>query len=93
MTSIKRTIAPPPRVVIADNSDYFYTESIFPARCTASELWDFLKENTTTGELYVQWSQGGINEIRLREKTRLPSDKANEIRKIMEFDYEVEVDE
>lgn len=89
---IKRTPAPP-EVVVIDNRDYFYTESTFPPRCDPKELWDLLKESTTTGELIIDFAQGGVNNIRLRERTKLDETQANEVRKVCGFDYEVEVDE
>ena len=89
--TLKRTPAPP-EVVVIDNHDYFSTESTFPAKSDPQELWDFLKECSTTGPLTVHFSQGTPNEIRLSEKTKLTDDQANEIRKLLGFDYEVEVD-
>lgn len=89
MMTLKRTPAPP-EVVVIDNRDYFFTESTLPPKSDPREIWEFLKENTTTGQLLVDFSQGSVNSIRLKEQTKLDDAQANEIRKTLGFDYEVE---
>lgn len=89
---LKRT-PPPPEVVVMDNRDYFFTESTFPPKADPREIWELFKDSKTTGQLLVDFSQGAVNNVRLKEQTKLDDAQANEVRRVCGFDYEVEVTE
>ena len=77
-------------VVCLDNRDSFVTESFFSPKVEPNELVDFLKEEGTTGQLFVDLTQGAIQSIRLTEKKKLEDTEADTVREFLGLDPEEE---
>jgi uncharacterized protein YifN (PemK superfamily) len=70
--------------LIRTNTDYLLTETTFvDGKIPPETVLKVVRERKTTGELTVHLSQGGIQKIVLKEKTRASETQRDKIREIL----------
>jgi uncharacterized protein YifN (PemK superfamily) len=70
--------------LIRTNTDYLLTETTFvDGKIPPETVLKVVRERKTTGELTVHLSQGGIQKIVLKEKTRANEPQRDKIREIL----------
>jgi hypothetical protein len=70
--------------LIRTNTDYLLTETTFvDGKIPPETVLKVVRERKTTGELTVHLSQGGIQKIVLKEKTRANDAQRDKIREIL----------
>lgn len=79
--------------MIVETREFFVSEHIFNRRATAAEVEAFLKSDKRTVNLSMTYNQGGKRATVAVEKTRLSEEEANDVRRVIGMDYEVEEDE
>jgi hypothetical protein len=78
--------------MIVSTVDFFVTENTLNPKATAAEIAAFVRKLKTTGQITYTTNEGGVRSVKVVERTRPTDAEANEIRRIMGMDYEVEVD-
>jgi hypothetical protein len=79
--------------MILNTKDYFVSENTINPRATPDEVAAFLRKNKTTGRVTFEMipNDGGIRGIQVIERTKCTDTEANEIRRVLGMDYEMEV--
>lgn len=72
-----------PEEIIERNQDVFTTHSTFTNGISLDALSKYLTEKGATGELRVQFSQGGRRQVIVTEHTKLKPAERDEVRKIL----------
>lgn len=75
--------------MILSTTDYFVTENRLNPKATMPEIAAFLRQHKTTGQ--VTLNEGGVRGVVVIERTKANQAEANEIRRVLGMDYEVEV--
>lgn len=76
--------------MIVATHDYFVTENVLNPKATPAEIDAFVKECKTTGVVTYGINQGGVRSVVVIERTAMDEDDANEVRRILGMDYEIE---
>ena len=72
-----------PEDIIDRNQDVFTTHSTFKNGVSLDELSKYMTDKGATGELRVQFSQGGRRQVIVTEHTKLRERERDEVRKIL----------
>ena len=85
-----------PREPIADEDmlvssrDYFVTETKLNPQATVLEVAEFMSRSKTTGQVILTMSEGRTMVAMVSERTKIEEGDANEVRRVLGMDYEVE---
>lgn len=72
--------------LIKTNADFLLTETTFvDGKIPPETVLKVVRDRKTTGELTVHLSQGGIQKIVLKEKTRATESQRERIREILDM--------
>jgi len=69
--------------LIKTNVDFLLTETTLDPKISAQSIVTVLRERKTTGELVFNLSEGGIQRILLREKTKADEEESERLRQVM----------
>lgn len=79
--------------MIVSTADYLVSENKLNPEASFAEVEAFIRKSKTSGNMVVTTNAGGLRSVVVVEKTRMNDDQSNEVRRIMEMDHEVEVEE
>lgn len=79
--------------MIVSTTDYFLTENVLNPQATAAEVAAFVRKCKTTGQINYTTNQGGTRSVVVVERQKLSENDANDVRRVLGMDYEVECEE
>lgn len=82
----------PEEDMILSTTDYFVTENRLNPKATADEIAAFVRHFRTTGQVTYTTNEGGVRGVIVVERRKATETEANEIRRILGMDYEIEVE-
>jgi hypothetical protein len=82
----------PEEDMILSTTDYFVTENRLNPKATLVEIEAFVRQFKTKGHITYTLNGGGLRGAIVVERRKATDAEANEIRRILGMDYEVEVE-
>ena len=75
-----------PDDIIETTKDIFVTENTIKKTVPPNDILVVMKERKATGEIHIEVNDGGVRNITVREKTKIPAAQAEAVRNVLGMD-------